>query len=206
MMRYLILIALLLCLPVRGEAWQVVGGGDKKTSVSDSFDYTSGQTLVNANPDDWGDITDIASITVSTLNGIRGPGKVLSGAKWVGDTFNADQKACLKVQYDASYIGVAVRIQPSVHSLYRFGSSGGATTSVAKDISGVETVLATYGDVVSGDTICLSAQGTILTPYINGAPQATVDVSGSDFLSSGQPGVFFYSPDPFGDDFTAVDL
>ena len=27
MMRYLILAAMLLCLPVRGEAWQVVGGG-----------------------------------------------------------------------------------------------------------------------------------------------------------------------------------
>ena len=27
MMRYAILIAMLLCLPVRGEAWQVVGGG-----------------------------------------------------------------------------------------------------------------------------------------------------------------------------------
>lgn len=27
MMRYLILTALLMCLPVRGEAWQVVGGG-----------------------------------------------------------------------------------------------------------------------------------------------------------------------------------
>ena len=27
MMRYVILIAMLLCLPVRGEAWQVVGGG-----------------------------------------------------------------------------------------------------------------------------------------------------------------------------------
>ena len=27
MMRYLILLALMLCLPVRGEAWQVTGGG-----------------------------------------------------------------------------------------------------------------------------------------------------------------------------------
>lgn len=27
MMRYLILVAFLLCLPVRGDAWQVVGGG-----------------------------------------------------------------------------------------------------------------------------------------------------------------------------------
>ena len=38
-MRYLILLALMLCLPVRGEAWQVVGGG-----VASDGGYTISQT------------------------------------------------------------------------------------------------------------------------------------------------------------------
>ena len=33
-MRYLILLALLMCLPVQGEAWQVVGGGGASTFCS----------------------------------------------------------------------------------------------------------------------------------------------------------------------------
>lgn len=37
MMRYLILLALMLCLPVRGEAWQVVGGGDANVFLRDTF-------------------------------------------------------------------------------------------------------------------------------------------------------------------------
>jgi hypothetical protein len=41
MMRHLILIALLLCLPVRGEAWQVVGGGES-TAWVETFDAATG--------------------------------------------------------------------------------------------------------------------------------------------------------------------
>ena len=37
--RYLILMALLLCLPVRGEAWQVLGGG--VTTTTDAIEYES---------------------------------------------------------------------------------------------------------------------------------------------------------------------
>lgn len=38
-MRYVIIVALLLCLPVRGEAWQVVGEGGDETQCSTTTDY-----------------------------------------------------------------------------------------------------------------------------------------------------------------------
>ena len=45
MMRYVILLALLLCLPVRGEAWQVVGGGEPALFYSDGFTGTDDTLL-----------------------------------------------------------------------------------------------------------------------------------------------------------------
>ena len=44
MMRYVILIAMLMCLPVRGEAWQVVGGGDEPTAIQFAGENTRWQT------------------------------------------------------------------------------------------------------------------------------------------------------------------
>ena len=64
MMRYLILIALLLCLPVRGEAWQVVGGGvvacDDGLLSNGCFD--NGET-------DWIKTLDSASLDMSVVDG-----------------------------------------------------------------------------------------------------------------------------------------
>lgn len=48
MMRYMILIALLLCLPVRGEAWQVVGGGDEPTAIQFAGENTRWQTSASS--------------------------------------------------------------------------------------------------------------------------------------------------------------
>ena len=58
MMRCLILLALLLCLPVRGEAWQVVGGGGSPSS----FCASQGTTLFcedfsDGNIDGWSGAT-----------------------------------------------------------------------------------------------------------------------------------------------------
>lgn len=38
-MKYLILVALMLCLPVRVEAWQVVGGGEENVCIGGTTDY-----------------------------------------------------------------------------------------------------------------------------------------------------------------------
>ena len=68
-MRYLILIALLLCLPVRGEAWQVVGGGASGggtvTVLDDDLYETSATSIANHTPapGPGGDWTTIASDT-----------------------------------------------------------------------------------------------------------------------------------------------
>ena len=71
-MRYLILIALLMCLPVRGEAWQVVGGvassgvtcsGDASSGDNESFEKGAGEFCTT----DWTEAdTDGAVNTYST--------------------------------------------------------------------------------------------------------------------------------------------
>lgn len=50
MMRYAILIAMLMCLPVRGEAWQVVGGGGKDL-IFDSFSEQADTPLTSHSPE-----------------------------------------------------------------------------------------------------------------------------------------------------------
>ena len=53
-MRYVILLAMLLCLPVRGEAWQVVGGGASGggtiTVLDDDLYETSTTSIANHTP------------------------------------------------------------------------------------------------------------------------------------------------------------
>ena len=67
MMRYLILLALLLCLPVRGEAWQVVGGGASgggTVTVLDDYLYEESTTSIANHtpaPGPGGDWTTIGS-------------------------------------------------------------------------------------------------------------------------------------------------
>ena len=57
MTRYVVLLALLLCLPVRGEAWQVVGGGEATYSAVDMATFT-----------EYGDTTNkIAAPTATTV-------------------------------------------------------------------------------------------------------------------------------------------
>lgn len=56
-MRYVILIALLLCLPVRGEAWQVLGGGAATSGgpfLVDTFTEASANTLLSAHAPEIG--------------------------------------------------------------------------------------------------------------------------------------------------------
>ena len=61
MMRYLILLVmLLLCLPVRGEAWQVVGGGEAPISYTINETFTSGSCSY---------FNDVAGVTCSSSGG-----------------------------------------------------------------------------------------------------------------------------------------
>ena len=79
MMRCLILLALMLCLPVRGEAWQVVGGR------AESFcTINSGSVICEdfSAPTGW---TDIPAITYSTI----------------------DNKTCVKITADTTKVTTA---------------------------------------------------------------------------------------------------
>ena len=53
MMRYAILIALLMCLPVRGEAWQVVGGAVAASGpfLSDTFTESNNTAITSHTPE-----------------------------------------------------------------------------------------------------------------------------------------------------------
>ena len=68
MMRYLILLALLLCLPVRGEAWQVVGvGGGSLT-----FTPTSTRDFEDATLSAWTVYNPKSTIEINSVSPIAG--------------------------------------------------------------------------------------------------------------------------------------
>ena len=67
-MRYVILLALLLCLPVRGEAWQVMGGGATTAQCSATTDYIGNESFIEMSGT-TGDLTsDRMMVSLHTPN------------------------------------------------------------------------------------------------------------------------------------------
>lgn len=212
-MRYAILLAmLLLSLPVRGEAWQVVGGGaamSSKLSVAEDFNsYSSYQYLSGRNgwviPVPPGLIYDGPKVYSGKLIGV--PSRI-GLAYWGADTFAEDQRACLQVIATGIGGGPAVRIQPEEtttgvsYNIY-------ATTGNLYTLRKSENTLATYQAQSVGDVVCLGATGgpsTTLTVTINGVAQASY-VDSSSPIRGGQPGVFNRNNIFEADNWTAEEL
>lgn len=207
-MRYVMLIVMLLCLPVRGEAWQVVGGEQSAgLSVAENFDdYTNLASIgtlhgwVHPNDPDAGyaDARSVSDRVVGTVSRT-------SLAYWGADTFAANQEACMTVKAVGPG-GPAVRINSASGSKitgYSARSSGGNHALFKGD-----SLLAVYSAQNVNDVVCISVTGTAtttITVTINGTPQASYADSTSPY-DFGQPGLFTVGNVYYGDDWTAAEL
>ena len=211
-MRYVILIAMLMSLPIRGEAWQVVGGGaamSSKLSVAEDFNsYSNYQYLSALNgwviPIPPGPIYDGPKVFSKKLIGVSSR---IGVAYWGADTFSEDQRACLQVINTGVGGGPAVRIPPE-ETTSQVSYNIYATTGNLYTLQKSSVILATYQAQNVGDVVCLSATGgssTTLTVTINGVAQASY-VDSSSPIRGGQPGVYNRSNIFEADNWTADEL
>ena len=214
MMRYAILLAMLMCLPVRGEAWQVVGGGAAGGAASafyDSFTESSNVLLANHTPESGGTwIADTATGAASygTVYSATGDVKLetATASIWyntatpasdnytVTSTFNLASMGsylsavgpCLRM--DGKGSGYCARYEGNTSGrlyLQRLSPSGGWT--------GTSLGYAVPSEVFSPSqyTISIGVSGNNLTATLknsSGATIATRTATDSNITSAGHPG------------------
>lgn len=178
------------------------------SSRADNFNRAGSVTLNGSTPSDGG-----AAWTEESAGSIKtdtdgSSGRVVAfdvggtKAAWLESSATDHDVAGLLVTNTAD-VGVIARVQDASNFyLWRVRSGGGNVTELYKCVGGSFTLLATGSlTAVSGDTLKISAVGTAITGYVNGAQAASVTDSA---LSSGtKVGIRIGG---YIDDFAATDL
>lgn len=219
-MRYMILIALLLCLPVRGEAWQVVGGGAATTSggpfLVDTFTEASTNTLLSAHAPEiggtWASNGDATATIDYTTGKLYTPtnGAVLYGLNSVTPTSDDytvtvsvartgtathGAGAFARASYDGNgidgYCARYVRGASQSFALVRF-DNGALTTLSSFDLTANSAEIATG----SYRRITLTVAGSTITGKLFGADGVSIvsELTATDttYPDAGSAGVYIY--------------
>lgn len=202
MMRYVILVALLLCLPVRGEAWQVVGrdGVAGSIDVTDDFNRTGPELGAN-----WSAV-GATSLPAISSGEVVAPTSSLYLAMYTGaGQFAANQKVCATMGQEFTSM-IIVRGNLTNQSFYHVSPNGNFGIELKKRVNGTSTVLKyeAYPDIAE---VCLSVTGTTtttLTMSIDGVDKNSVIDTASPF-TSGYPGIGVYNVGTV-DNFSALEL
>lgn len=181
----------------------VASGGGGGTTISDDFNRANGGLGSN-----WTTITgqNAPAIDSNVVKGNTSSGR--SGAWYNATTLNENQKACVKVTSPSDAGGVTVRVQPSAQTYY-FLVTNGTQLAVGRRVAGTNYTLATYTNIVSGDTICLSASGSSTVSLVSSVNGSNVGTHNDSLLpiTGGSPGIFLYDIGTVRvDDFTAENL
>lgn len=215
-MRYLILLALLLCLPVRGEAWQVVGAsGASGPFLYDSL-YEESPVSLSSHAADIGGVgwVVVGTIVVST-NGLAGA----AGQSLVYHTnvtpptanYTVRVKGTLGayVNWDRRF-GPAVRVTTSKDGYVALLERTG-TFSIKKIVAGQESISFPAASVsVDGTTeytVELTVSGATLTARLfNGTTQIgrTLTETDSTYETAGFAGIYIGRAEPRITDFEAM--
>ena len=166
--------------------------------ATDSFTDTNGVQLEDHNAS-WTVLTNDFDIqnNMVEVDGAEAEGAI---AYWNADAFNNDQYAELDYSAEAvsyQYMGVSVRINAEADG-YDF-SSCGLDSAMGRFDNGVWTRLGSAGSsLVVGERMRLEAEGTTITPFVDGdefsPPGAVTDAT----YSSGSAGLSGYALSPYG--------
>lgn len=163
--------------------------------ATENFNGSGDGTQLTSHSSDWtlndGDF-DIQSNAVA----VDDPGHDEAGAHWNADSFNDDQYAEGDITNTASgvYVGVAVRCNTGGSAnYYGYYSDSGDASYLHKNINGSWTQLGSTGNTFStNDTVRIEAEGTTITPNINGSTTGTPGAQTDSALSSGSAGISGY--------------
>ena len=208
MMRYAILLALLLCLPVRGEAWQLVGVVASGSFLLDEFDESSATVLTSHAPEiggSWSEWTWSSTTTVGA-----GIGTVSAdGTTWFYNAAtppSADYTVTVKgkipsTSWDRSF-GAVARMDANKNG-YAARLEGGGALKIMRKVTTDNfsdwwtTEIGTPG-AVSGFststvyTIAFTVEGSELTArcYDGATLKATATATDSTHTGAGYAGFF----------------
>ena len=194
MNRYLILIALLMCLPVRVEAWQVVGGGTEggtEVRISDLFtvDTSANYTKVRG--------TGTLAI-VTTPDSYAHVSTTYQGRNiWRHNTTlgSADQHIWGTIDNAAESGGLAFRINPTNQTCYvAYFTSAGALCIRGFDLAAGAwgtTVLASGTTYTTGPRLVdITITGTAIVAKVDGA--TAISSTSSEFATGDYAGILIY--------------
>ena len=194
MMRYAILLAMLLCLPVRGEAWQVMGGGDKNL-IFDSFSEQANTPLTSHSPEigsAWVFDTSIggSAIGVTTTGGAKNTTPTASFTYNSLSLPSSDYSMSARVIYGSigGYSdtggpcirmtgeggGYCTRVDPNNSRLYIFKKASGNSS----------WDLTSLGYVNSGVTIALGTEYILKLSGVGSTITATISDGSGTILST----------------------
>jgi hypothetical protein len=150
------------------------GSDQALTTYSSSWTINQGNFIVLAASDDCA--SDDAGDT---------------SAHWNADSFNADQyaEATISAIGAARYIGVSVRNAASAATFYSWVGDSGDASYLSKYVAGSYTDLGSGNTFSASNVIRLEAEGTTITPYINGSTTGTPGAQTDSAISSGSAGV-----------------
>lgn len=130
-------------------------------------------------------------------------------ARWNADSFNANQYAKIKfAEVYGGEIGVAVRVATDgAHTAYIY-RAWEVNRTMYKCVAGSYTQLGSAGAApAKNDIFTLEANGTTITPKINGTTDATIGAQTDSAIASGAAGLTGYgTTDARGDDWEGGDL
>lgn len=192
MMRYAILLALLLCLPVRGEAWQVVGGGAAGPSAPPSIvSYSTA----------WSTSTDSTSITIDNPTGSGGVLIAIFSAKRTPTCTGWSEvgtNGLFKVLSKTASTG-----DPSSYEFDHevgYGSAHGIILRISGSSSifrSAEEVNSAWTSALSFPEVTVSSSGSLLlwiaSKNVGAAPQGISTISSGDVIYSGTGKTYAYS-------------
>ncbi len=131
-----------------------------------------------------------------------------AAANWTGDTFDNDQysEGTITSLASGTYVGVLVRSNSS-STYYGYYTDSGDAAYLFKMVAGSWTELGSGGVLSATDTMRLEANGTTLTPKVNGSLDSDVGAQTDSAISSGDAGVTGYNNDSsYIDDWTGDNL